>query len=228
VLVDGTCKARVVGFAEIARASGEAPGSDEYWSLPEEERPAEPPTWTVEGVMADEVMLAAKLDGCSGTWARSTDYEPAQVARAVTSPDLEADAISDLLAFDDGIDPVQNEWKDMGGEGDWRDAVDVDATTFEHPTTGEKWIFASAHKEGHCGEPYVSTMAAYRVDGSGAVQRFTDLQFAGETIKDVVDLDGDGQPELVIGTGSSATLYDLANKDHASITVPFHSYGCGC
>jgi hypothetical protein len=228
VLVDGTCKARVVGFAEVARASGEAPGSEEYWSLPENERPAEPPTWTLETVMADDVMLAAKLDGCSGTWARSTDHQPAQIARAVASPGLETDAIADLLAIDDGIDPIQDQWKEMGGEGDWREAVDVEATTFEHPLTGEKWIFASAYKEGHCGEPSVSTMAAYRVTKTGAVQRFTDLQFAGETIQDVVDLDGDGQPELVLGTGSMATLVDLANNERASIAVPFHSYGCGC
>ncbi|MDX2093752.1 MAG: hypothetical protein SFX73_38295 [Kofleriaceae bacterium] len=228
VLVDGTCKARVVGFAEVARASGDAPGIEEYWNLSEDERPASPPAWTLEDLMNDEVILAAKLDGCAGTWARSTDYQPAQVARAVSSPSLETDAIADLLAIDDGADPIQDAWKEMGGEGDWRESVDIEAKTFEHPDTGEKWIFASAYKEGSCGDPSASKMAAYRVTASGAVQRFTELDYAGETLQEVVDLDGDGQPELVFGSGGSATLVDLANKEHASIAVPFHTYGCGC
>lgn len=227
VLVNGTCRARVIGFAEVSRASGEAPGSENYWYTPEEERPATPPTWTKKAVMADNVTLAAELDGCSGTWARSTEYQPAQVARATEEPGLETDAIADLIAKGDD-DPIQDEWKQAGGEGDWRDAADVKATTFEHPTTGEKWIFVSAYEGGGCGDPSVSKMAAYRVGKTGKLHKFTDLDYAGRTISDVVDLDGDGQPELVLGEGSSSELVDLKNTYHDSIDVSFHYSGCGC
>jgi hypothetical protein len=227
MLVNGTCEARVIGFAEVSRVSGDPPGSEDYWFGSDDERPAKEPTWTRESIVADNVTLVAKLDGCSGTWARGSDYERAQVAHSVSAPGLETEALADLLART-GEDPIQDEWKQMGRDGDWRDSIDVQATTYEHPTTGEKWIFARAYKDGDCGEFSVSKMAAYRVGSSGKIHRFTDLEFAGEPIEDVVDLDGDGQPELVLGGSNAAELVDLANTRHDSISVPFHHYGCGC
>lgn len=232
VLVNGTCQARVIGFAEVSRVSGDPPGSEEYyWYEGEDgeiEPPATEPTWTIENITADNVTLAAKLDGCSGSWARSTEYETPQIAMSVTEPELETNAIADLLAKND-IDPIQDDWKLEGGEGDWRDAVDVEATTYEHPATGEKWIFVQAYKAGGCGDAGMSAMAAYRVGKSGKMHRFTDLDFGGELIEEVVDLDGDGQPELILGGGDSSTeLVDLANTRHDSISVPQHHHGCGC
>ena len=97
VLVDGSCRARIVGFAEVSRVSGEA--SNPYDADGEEE--TEPATWTVERVTDDNVVLAGKLDGCTGTWARSVDYSPAAVVAKIDAPDLEGAARADLLAHRD-------------------------------------------------------------------------------------------------------------------------------
>ncbi len=226
VLVNGTCRARIIGFAEVSRVSGDPPGSENYWYSSEEDRPTTPPAWTIATVTADNVTLAAKLDGCDGTWARSADYEPAQIAHNAEAPALETAAIADLLVNDN--ETLAKEWKDSGGEGDWQDEVDIDASTYEHPVTGDKWIFVTAFEAGGCGEPSLSRMVAYRAGKSGKVQRFADLDYAGRSISDVVDLDGDGQPELLLGAGTTTDLVDLANVDHASISVPVHHYGCGC
>jgi hypothetical protein len=102
VLVDGVCRARVVGFAEVSRISGE-PSSP--WRDDMDEGDA-PTTWTIESVTDTGVVLAAELDGCTGTWARSTDYSPAAVAVKLEAPDLEAAARKELLARHD-LDPAK-------------------------------------------------------------------------------------------------------------------------
>lgn len=227
VLVNGECSTRVVGFAEVSRVTGEA---GDPFAYDEHGNPPEPTAWTVELVRESNVTLAAKLDaGCwGGSWARAATEAPAAVAEIVAEPELEATALADLMAKTDH-DETQVGWTEMGGEGDWRDHVDVTSVTWQHPLTDEKWVFAQAALGGSCGEPSVSLMAAYRVREDGSVHRAADLNFAHSTIDQIVDLDGDGQPELVLGgRGSSTELVDLANAHHESIYVPNHSHGCGC
>ena len=221
VLVDGTCRARVIGFAEVSRVAGDSEDSFDY----ETGESREPAPWTIDAITADGVTLAAVLDGCDGAWARAESHGEAAVATLVDAPVLEDAARADLLADDD---VQQQEWADMGGEGRWQDAADVRSAGYEHPLTNERWIFVQASRDGSCGEPGFSRMAAYRVGDDGVVQRFADLQFGYDTIRDVVDLDGDGQPELVLGDGNRTELVDLANERHESIYVPHHTYGCGC
>jgi hypothetical protein len=231
VLVDGACRARVVGFAEVSRISGEP--SNPYSEDAEEGEGEgegeddEPATWTIESVTDSGVMLAAKLDGCTGTWARSTDYSPAAVAAKIDAPELEESARKELLARND-IDPTQDSWAEQGGEGDWRDAAEVVTQVYQHPLTDDRWVFVQARHPGGCGEPGFDLMAAYRADADGTLRRVADLQFGSDYISEVVDVDGDGQPELVLGEGNSAELVDLANGRHASIDVEYRSYGCGC
>lgn len=227
VLVDGTCRARVVGFAEVSRVAGDPPGTEDYYYSPEDERPEELPEWTIENISEANVVLAAQLDGCTGTWARGTEFSPAAIAELDAAPELESAALADLLAESDS-DPTQDSWRESGGEGDWREAVDPTATVYTHPLTGERWIFASAYMGGGCGEPGVEVMAAYRASADGKVHRVADLEYAGQTIDSVIDVDGDGQPELLLGGGDSVDLVDLKNTGHDSISVSYHSYGCGC
>ena len=222
VLVDGTCRARVIGFAEVSRVAGD---SEDMWD-PETGEPRDPAPWTIETITADGVTLAAVLDGCEGSWARAESHGAAAVAAVVSAPELEDAALANLLATDAELQ--QQEWSEMGGEGRWEDAADVRTAAYEHPLTNERWIFVQASRDGSCGEPGFSRMAAYRVGDDGAVQRFADLQFGHETIRDVVDVDGDGQPELVLADGDRTELVDLANERHESIDVPYHHYGCGC
>ncbi|MDQ3334426.1 MAG: hypothetical protein M4D80_04630 [Myxococcota bacterium] len=224
VLVDGDCRARVVGFAEVSRVTGEA--GDE-WAYDEDGNPPEPTPWTVELVRESNVTLAAKLDGCFGTWARAETESAAAIAATLDEPALESAALADLMAKTDH-DETQINWKEMGGEGDWRDHVDVTSVAWQHPQTEEKWVFVQARRSGSCGDASVSLMAAYRVRADGTVHRAADLDFAHGDISQVVDVDGDGQPELVMGGGASSELVDLANGHHDSIYVPSHSHGCGC
>jgi hypothetical protein len=223
VLVDGVCRARVVGFAEVSRISGDPP--DSYGD--DEDEGAAPAKWTIESVTDTGVVLAAKLDGCTGTWARSTDYSPAAVAAKVDAPELEEAARKELLARHDS-DPTQEAWTGAGGEGDWRDAAEVVTQVYQHALTDERWVFVQARRHGGCGDPGFAVMAAYRANADGTVRRVADLQFGYDTIAGVVDFDGDGQPELLLGDGNRAELVDLANERHESIHVPYHSYGCGC
>jgi hypothetical protein len=187
----------------------------------------EKPEWTIDNVSEANVMLAAKLDGCTGTWARGAEFSPAAIAEATSDADLESAALADLLAQNDD-DATQDSWKESGGEGDWREAVDPTVSVYTHPLTGEHWIFASAYLAGGCGEPGVSVMAAYRASADGTVHRVADLDYAGQTIDTVLDVDGDGQPELLLGGGDSVDLVDLKNTGHDSISVHYYSWGCGC
>lgn len=227
VLVDGVCRARVVGFAEVSRISGDP--SDPYREdmgedMDEGDAPA---TWTIESVTATGVMLAAKLDGCTGTWARSTDYSPAAVAAEIDAPELEAAARKELLARND-VDPTQEAWTAAGGEGDWRDAAEVVTQVYQHALTDERWVFVQARRHGSCGDPGFGVMAAYRANADGTVRRVADLEFGHDDIVGVVDVDGDGQPELMLGDGTSTELADLANQRHESISVEHRYFGCGC
>lgn len=223
VLVDGECLARVVGFAEVSRIAGEA--ADPY--AEEGEDHPEPAAWTIESITETGVVLAAKLDGCSGTWARSTDYAPAAVVAAIEAPALAEAAKQELLARRDA-DPTQDEWRDAGGEGDWRDAAEVITQVYQHPLTDERWVFVQARRHGSCGDPGFQVMAAYRASSDGTVRRVADLSFGHDTLAGAVDLDGDGQPELLLGEGNRTELVDLANEHHGSIGVEYRSYGCGC
>lgn len=227
VVVGGDCRAHVVGFATVSRAAGEPPG---MWEYDEAGETGEPPAWTIEGVRASGGVLAARLDGCAGTWARATSYPEAAVAELVDRPALVAAAVADLTARPDDptLDLLQAEWEEAGGEGDWRDAASIRTSAYHHPLTGEDWVFVQAYREGGCGDPGLSAMAAYRVGEGGRVQRFADLAYAHATIDQVVDLDGDGQPELVLADGDHAQLVDLNNTTHVSIDVPYHQGGCGC
>ena len=223
VLVDGVCRARVVGFAEVSRIAGDA--SDPYRGDMEEGD--EPATWTIKSVTDTGVVLAAQLDGCTGTWARSTDYSPAAVAAKIDAPQLAAAAREELLARTD-YDPTQEAWTEAGGEGDWRDVAEVVTQVYQHALTDERWVFVQARRPGGCGSPGFAMMAAYRANADGTVRRVADLEFGDDDIAEVVDVDGDDQPELILGGGDRAELVDLANERHASISVDYRSYGCGC
>ncbi len=79
VMVDGTCAANVVGFAKIARLSGDTAYAGV--SGPDADDPHAPNQWTAATVMEHgATMLAAKLDRCTGTWARDAALPPAIAA----------------------------------------------------------------------------------------------------------------------------------------------------
>lgn len=224
VLVNGTCAARVDGFAKIARASGQA-GEGRY---DDEGNYLGEDSWTADMVEQDGYILAARLEGdCDGTWARSTQHAPAVIADSVDYPELIAIATKQILGEDTAA--KQAEWTEQGGEGAWQDAVAVSSRSFEHPGTGEIWVFASATKEGGCGDPALYVNAAYRLNATdGSLTRVASPAWAADSIRQVVDIDDDGEVEVVVDSYNGTDLVDMTNTTHASMSVPYHSYGCGC
>jgi len=181
--------------------------------------------WTVERVTESNVTLAAQLDGaCDGSWARAESFSPAAVAIHVEAAALESAARDDLFASID--DEMTTSWKDMGGEGTWRDAATITTSTWEHPLTNERWVFVQAHRDGSCGDANFSRMAAYRVGENGKLRLATTMTHGASEIDQVVDLDGDGQPELLVDGGTE--LVDLADRSHEAIYIQSYHYGCGC
>lgn len=223
VMVNGDCRARVVGFAEVSRVTGDPPDHEYDY---DSENPIRP-EWTLEAVREANVTLAARLDGCGAGWARATSYPAAATAMLVEAPELVAAARRELLAPADD-DKHQLSWVEQGGEGNWRDAIDLATSVYEHELTDERWVFVQAQRGGGCGEPSVGMMVVYRANADGSVRRVADLEDGLSDIQEVIDLDGDGQPELIVGDGSSSSLMDLAGEYHTSIAVPSYDHTCGC
>ncbi|MBA3820959.1 MAG: hypothetical protein H0X17_18880, partial [Deltaproteobacteria bacterium] len=204
------------------RVSGEPPGAYDHY-----EEPVEEVQWTVASVTEANVMLAAQLDGCAGTWSRAASHPAAALVGKVAAPALELAARQELLAAS-ADDQHQRDWIEQGGEGDWRDGLDVVTSAYHHELTGEHWVMVQAQRGGGCGEPSVYRMAVYRAGADGSVRRVADLGNAVDEIQELVDLDGDGQPELLMAAGSSSWLLDLTGEQRTSISVPSYDEGCGC
>lgn len=224
VVVDGACEARVVGFAEISRVIGFASDPTSY---DEDGEPIPADDWTVESVREQGVVLAAKLDRCDGTWARAADWSPAAIVAKVDAPALERVAADDMVAMFDS--ELADDWREQGGEGTWRDAAKVTTSTWAHPLTEERWIFVQASHPGTCGEANIEKLAAYRVGADGQPRFVSELGGGHDTIEQVIDVDGDGQPELLMASEDDSTeLVDLAGSGQQAIYIPHVSYGCGC
>lgn len=144
------------------------------------------------------------------------------------STDERASATGRPRLTEEDEDLTQKSWLEDGGTGDWRDAAEVVTHAVHHPLTDEDWVFVQARRDGSCGDPGFALMAAYRANPDGTVRRVADLSFGSAMIHEVVDLDGDGQPEIILGGGDHAELVDLADEQHVAIDVAERSYGCGC
>ncbi len=223
VVVNGECRARVVGFAEVSRVTGDPPDHEYDY---DSENPVRP-EWTLEAVRESNITLAARLDGCGVGWARAASYPAAATAMLVEAPELVAAARRELHTPADD-DAHQLSWVEQGGEGNWRDAIELEASVYEHELTDERWVFMQAQRGGGCGEPSIGMMVVYRATADGSVRRVAELEDGLSEIQEVIDLDGDGQPELIVGDGASSTLVDLAGEYHTSISVPSYDHTCGC
>lgn len=227
VVVDGRCAARVVGFAEVSRVSGDPPGTEDYYWTEEDKRPAHAPRWTKKLVAEQNVMLAARLDTvgeCKGLWAR-TEHAPAQVLATVADATIEHTAVETLFAHSD---EQQQGWKEMGGEGHWREHAHIDANAYVHPVTGERWVIARATTgAAGCGEPSASQMSVYRVGADRTLQHVADLSYDGQVVS-VVDIDADGQPEILIEGPEGIDVVDVNNAVLDSISIQYFTWGCGC
>jgi hypothetical protein len=219
--VDNTCEATIVGFAVVSRLVGSASyaGRD---------------AWDAEGVMENgQRMLAAKLDGCSGTFARTASLPDLAILTKQHDAVLEQAAIEAVIASAPARD-TEREWREQGLAQArtlvpaWRAPGTVTAEVLRHPGTGEIFVSAHAQISGGCGEPEANVWGLFRVvDGELVTVQLRQL---GEiqTIDLLLDVDGDGEPELLgkPWLGNAELLTHASGDDIDQLGMPFH--GCPC
>lgn len=220
VLVDGTCRTRVVGFAVVSRLSGD-PG---YAGIADA-------SWTADSVLArGSVVLAAKLAGCTGTYARDAALPAVVVPQPIANAELAAKAKAALIASQPAQD-TQREYLEFDQSGSWWDseAARFETRIVRHPTTGVTWVSVHGTMEHGCGDPEVNVWGLFRVQRDGSLvavqlRRLGDLW----SIAQLVDLDDDGELELIgapwLGLDTVVTRGNGEELDR--LALPF--FGCPC
>ena len=230
VMVEGTCSAKVVGFARIARLAGDTAYAGIHGPDSDDDSP--PATWTAGEVMDHGApMLAAKLDGCHGTWARDAALPAAIPAIALPAdPALVAAARTDL-ARTDAATATAAEWKQNWGDTDFGKhyaEARFDVRLVLHPATGERWLIAHASEDEGCGAPHLNLVGVYRVDAAGKLARVAAYDSEIQSIDALIDVDGDGRFELRAMSGFIAdpALLDRDGSPLSGTSVPY--FGCPC
>jgi hypothetical protein len=219
VIVDSSCRAHVVDVALVARITGDP----SY--LGEDDASAE---WTAPTVLEHGVpVIAAKLDGCAGTYARAADAPAIRVFEPVAGDDAHiAEARARTLASELAAGADQ-EWRELQMPGSW-DEHAIATITARDAQSGTTWIAVHAHAEDGCGGPSFNFVGLFRVERDGTL---TTVQLRAESlsaITELVDIDGDGMPE-VVGRGwlaPDAAFETAAGETLASFETPF--VGCPC
>jgi hypothetical protein len=215
--VDGSCEARVTGFAVIGRLRGLARDAEDDLDQ-----------WTADKVLEyGRPTLFARLDGCRGTIARDAASPPIAVLSDSDDPGDWAERALDRFAIADPVIAAERAWLDAGNASTWYMASDahVETRVMRHPRTGVTWVLVHAYLANDCGQLGGNALGLYRVEGGKLV---TELERSGglPRIEQVVDLDGDGKLELV---GSSEDAISIERADGADVrSLDITTYGCGC
>ncbi|MFY0527818.1 hypothetical protein ACN28I_33265 [Archangium gephyra] len=218
VVVDERCHATVSGFALVVRLVGRP----DYAGINDSE-------WTADTVFsAGQKVLAARLDRCKGTFARAASAAPIRVARPAVNEEAVAAARADFLASE-VIVQARKEQAEGGVTGALEQVYAPHVVTVRHPTTGETWI--SLHLrlgEAGCGDPQANVWGLYRVTARGVERTRLRLLAPQQTLDALLDVDGDGQFELLIQDdfGFSRELRSGEDKVIRRVTMPI--YECLC
>lgn len=194
IVVEGACRAKLTEFALVARASGEPNGNEQGFDA-----------WTPAHVMEKgKVVLAARLAHCRGVYAQP---QPAAGAilrpfERIRAPAAAAKARALVLASQN----VESGPAHPDAHGDmqpWKDSAAVDAIVARDPKTKTTWISEHVHSRGApTNVPTVNVWAVYRVKLDGSVEEVWNVMLDNvDDIVDLVDIDGDGMPELA-GVGA--------------------------
>jgi hypothetical protein len=218
VTVDGACEAKVTGFAVVARLTGD-PG---YAGLDRE-------TWTAATVLAHgATTLAARLDGCTGTFARDAALPGVVVAQPREDAALAAAARAALIDSAPSRE-TQREWSDQDQQGAWHAHTDIATGVLRHPRTGVTWVYAHGRGDLGCGGPEVNLWGLFRVDADGKLVAIQ-LRKLGDihAIEQLVDIDGDGELEIIGSTwlGGDRVIARASGEELTRLALPF--YGCSC
>lgn len=224
VLVDGGCRARVVGFAVVARLHG-----DVAYSMVSDSDA----DWTAETAFAAGAKsLAARLEGCHGSFARDAALAPVEEALVVEDPRAVARARADFLGSAAAAE-AEEAWSEAGYEGRFwegeRGEGAIDARVLRHPRTGAVFVAIHARLDEGCGGPDVNLFGLYRVNEQSQVTRAELVKLDNVSrIERFLDVDGDGSFELLardwLGLGHA--LLDARGNELTRLSVPF--YGCPC
>jgi len=221
VIVDGTCKATITGFAAVSRLYGDPA----YAGIEKDQ-------WDVASVMASgSQVLAARLDGCSGSFARDAALAPAVTLESIHDERLAAAGRRALIASAATAEAKRSwdERKPTDAAGPWWQHAEFSTSVLRHPRTGATFVGVHAHAEFYCGGPDINAWGLYRVaaDGTLAPVHEKRLELL-HSIERVIDVEGDGELELIGHTwlGDSLVLAAADGKLIDSLDMPF--YGCPC
>jgi hypothetical protein len=220
VVVDGTCRATVTGFAVVSRLVGDPA----YAGL-------EKARWDAASVMQSGAqVLAARLDRCSGTFARDAALAPVVIPEPVRDERLARAAKSALISSAVAAE-VARDWAEQAPaiEGAWWDHAAISTTVLRHPRTGVTFVAVHAETELACGGPDVNLWGLYAAAADGTLSPVHETRpGALRSIDRIIDVDGDGELELIGRTwlGDDVVLTGADGAELARLDMQF--YGCPC
>jgi hypothetical protein len=220
VKVDNTCETTVTGFAVVSRLTGETG----YAGVDAE-------TWSANHVIeSGHVVLAARLAGCAGTFARDAALPAVIVPRELSNEALVDQARAALIESAPARE-AQIDYSEIVQSGNWWDAegAQLSAKIVTHPTTGVTWVSMHGHIDEGCGGPQANVWGLFRVEADGSLAAVQLRKLDGLwSIDQLVDLENDGELE-VIGKpwiGLDTVVVRASGEEIARLTVPF--FGCPC
>jgi hypothetical protein len=220
VTVDNTCETTVTGFAIVSRLTGDTGYAG-----------VDADTWTASNVLDEgSRVLAAKLGGCTGTYARDAALPAVIVPDQVQNAELAAAARAALIASRPARD-AQLEWLEVEQTGEWHEheLAKLDTRVVRHPTTGVTWVSVHGSMEHGCGDPEINVWGLFRVQQDGTLAA-VQLRKLGDlwSIDHLIDIDNDGELELVgkPWLGLDTVVVRGSGEELERLSLAF--FGCPC
>lgn len=220
VTVDNSCTTKVTGFAVVGRLTG-----DTGYASGDLDK------WTAANVLDHgSVVLAAKLAGCTGTFARDAALPAVIVPTELENAKLAARARA-LVIDSTPARETQTEYAEFDQAGNWWESEHAQFATriVRHPTTGVTWVSVHASMEHGCGDPEVNVWGLFRVQPDGTLAA-VQLRRLGDlwSIDQLIDIDNDGELE-VIGEpwlGLDTVVARGSGEELDRLSLAF--FGCPC
>lgn len=218
VRVDSKCDAKVTGFAVVAQLTGDP----DYAGVQ---------AWTKRTVLDNGApVLAARLDNCTGSYARDAALSEVVVPERSHDAALERAARAALIASEPSR-ALQASWDaDLQGKAPrWYADDAIKTEVLRHPRTGEVFVAAHGAVSGSCGDPSANLWGLFRVENDGTLTA-VELHAldALDQIDGLIDIENDGAFELIGKRFLDEDLVIARASGEAidSLHVPF--YGCPC
>jgi hypothetical protein len=219
VVVDGRCRATITGFAVVSRLYGDTA----YAGLDKE-------AWDAASVMqSGSQVLAARLDNCTGTYARDAALAPVVVPEELQDAPLAAAARRALIASA-AAEGARQSWAELGQPetGPWWEHAELKTRVLRHPGTGATFVAVHAHAELGCGTPDLNVWGLYRAAADGTLSPVHEQRFERlHAVDQIIDIEGDGELELI----GRSWLGDIviAGADGSELdSLDIQFYGCPC